>query len=119
MLQPIFAKQERHGPAQKSSNENKNGENVSRIIPIKVETGAGAFNQPKKVDPTESSSSLNTLEELQHHQSATKAEESIRGYSKPKVNNSNAPSRGSGFDDVMRSMKANPTFAQREMDSSV
>ena len=83
------------GPVQRSSEQNNSNttqvDNVSRIIPIQVEKGAGAFKQSNNnqdLDPasSEPSFSLNTLQELQQHQSANRAEESIRGYAKPKVN---------------------------------
>merc|ERR1719150_3472993 len=116
-LEPIFSKPQNNGPAERSSNDDQNGENVSRIIPIKVEKIAGAFNQSKTTTTGTGTDSpnLNTLQELQQHQSLNKAEESIRGFSKPKVNNGKAPTRGSGFVDEM---KAKPSFAQRERDSS-
>ena len=83
-LEPIFSKPQNNGPAERSSNDDQNGENVSRIIPIKVEKIAGAFNHSKTTSGTDSPN-LNTLQELQQHQSLNKAEESIRGFSKPKV----------------------------------
>ena len=84
-LEPIFSKPQNNGPAERSSNDDQNGENVSRIIPIKVEKIAGAFNQSKTTTTGTDSPNLNTLQELQQHQSLNKAEESIRGFSKPKV----------------------------------
>ena len=90
MLKPIFNKGGNHGPVQRSSETNSNtqADNVSRIIPIQVEKGAGAFKQSNHLEnpASEPSFSLNTLQELQQHQSANRAEESIRGFTKPKVN---------------------------------
>ena len=65
-------------------------EGVSRIIPIKVERGVGAFNQQQNRTPTnapltDGSVTINNLDELKSHQAQKNAEESIRGYSKPKV----------------------------------
>jgi len=95
-------------------------EGMSRIIPIKVERGVGAFNQQQNRAPANPASStevpitINNLDELKNHQAQKNAEETIRGYSKPKQ-----PTKsGSGFDDVMKAMKANPGFAQREQNSS-
>ena len=89
MLKPIFNKGGNPGPVQRSSESNNNiqVDNVSRIIPIQVEKGAGAFNQSNNQEnpAAEPSFSLNTLQELQQHQSANRAEESIRGFTKPKV----------------------------------
>ena len=84
ILQPIFGKQDKGGPAQRSSNNSTEVENVSRIIPIQVDKGVGAFNDREVA--VESPSSLNTLQELQQHQTVNKAEENIRGFTKPKVN---------------------------------
>ena len=90
MLKPIFNKGGNPGPVQRSSETNSNtlADNVSRIIPIQVEKGAGAFKQANHLEnpASEPSFSLNTLQELQQHQSANRAEESIRGFTKPKVN---------------------------------
>ena len=86
ILQPIFGKQDKVGPAQRSSNNNIEVENVSRIIPIQVDKGVGAFNELDREVAVESPSSLNTLQELQQHQTVNKAEENIRGFTKPKVN---------------------------------
>ena len=90
MLKPIFNKGGNPGPVQRSSENNSNTQvdNVSRIIPIQVEKGAGAFKQSDNLEnpASEPSFSLNTLQELQQHQSANRAEESIRGFTRPKVN---------------------------------
>ena len=67
-------------------------DNVSRIIPIKVERGA--FNpQQQQYQQSQSASAespvvINDLDELRKHQTQSKAEETIRGYSRPvsKVN---------------------------------
>ena len=53
---------------------------VSRIIPIKVERGTGAFSQQN-----DNSSPINNLGDLKNHQHMTGAEGTIRGYTKPKV----------------------------------
>merc|ERR1719483_1408056 len=91
-------------------------EGVSRIIPIKVERGVGAFNQQQNRTPTnapltDGSGTINNLDELKSHQAQKNAEESIRGYSKPKQPNNS----GSG---LFNEMKANAGFAKREQNSS-
>ena len=63
---------------QETSSKAKDG--ASRIIPIKVERGNGAFSQQN-----DNSSPINNLEELRSHQAQKGAEETIRGYSKPNV----------------------------------
>jgi len=59
-------------------------------------------------------------DESKSHQAQRNAEESIRGYSKPKTPTAKTPTKGGGggFDDVMKAMKAKPGFAQREQESS-
>jgi len=91
-------------------------EGVSRIIPIKVERGVGAFNQQQNRTPTnapltDGSVTINNLDELKSHQAQKNAEESIRGYSKPKQSTNS----GSG---LFNEMKANAGFAKREQNSS-
>eukprot|EP00093_Oithona_nana_P002070 02070.XXX_29100_32832_1 [CDS] Oithona nana genome sequencing. len=92
----------------------------SRIIPIQVEKGKNAFsnqtnNEASKV--REVPISINNLNDLKHHQRQNNAEDSIRGYSKPQAKPK--AESGSGFDDVMKAMKSNPTFSQRERNSSL
>merc|ERR1719270_582061 len=91
-------------------------EGVSRIIPIKVERGVGAFNQQQNRTPNNTPSNdvsvpINNLDDLKSHQAQKNAEETIRGYAKPKQQ----PKGGSGFVDEM---KANPSFAKRESNTS-
>lgn len=93
----------------------------SRIIPIQVEkAGKNAFsnqsnNEASKV--REVPISINNLNDLKQHQRQNNAEDSIRGYSKPQAKAK--VESGSGFDDVMKAMKSNPTFSQRERNSSL
>ena len=108
-----------------STSSSKDG--ASRIIPIKVERGASAFNpqqgnndKPEPLAEVSSPRIINNLDDLKSHQSQNKAEEIIRGYSKPvKPGNNPIKSSGGGFDDVMKAMKAQPGFAQREKNSSL
>lgn len=63
---------------------------ASRIIPIQIERGPhGAFmgqqSQLQRPDSIERSVPINNLNELKMHQEASKAEENIRGFTKPKV----------------------------------
>ncbi len=88
IMQPLMplAKEASHAP-----NSSHKPNEMSRIIPIKVERGVGAFNDTTQHGTQTRQTSnanaveINDLEDLKVHQAHNKAEESIRGYSKPKV----------------------------------